>query len=152
MEINWSDLNAKVSKYFTVHECTFLPSWGIHHTPTDSEKEELVKLAKVMDDVREFLDRPVNVHVWIRPAEVNCPESPHHGQDYNALVGGAPRSAHKLGRGVDFDCGESCDVTRQKLLVVLARFNLCMEKNPGGPWVHLDNYPPRGVGGRYFQP
>ena len=51
--MDWTNPKTKISKYFTVHEATYLPSWKIYHTPSEAEKTEIVKLAQVMDIIRE---------------------------------------------------------------------------------------------------
>lgn len=149
--IDWNDPKSKVSKYFTVKECTFLPSWQVLHFPSDQEKENIIKHAKIMDDVREFLGNPINIHVWIRPI-LNNPNSQFHGQDYNNFIKGATNSAHKIGIACDFDCGENCDDTRTKLESKLEEFNLRMEKKPGSNWIHLDSSIVPISGNRYFVP
>jgi len=149
MTIDWTDPKAMVSKHFSVHECTWLPSWGIHHIPSDDEKANLIRQAQKMDQIRDFVGKPVNIHCWIRPGSVNCPGSQYHGQDYNAHVGGASHSAHKLGLATDWDCGEDCDTTRQTLLPELDNLDIRME-NHQGPWVHNDVMPPNP--NRYFIP
>lgn len=152
MSIDWTDPTAKISNHFTVREATWLPSWGCCHIPNDEEQANILKMASKMDQVRDLLGKPINVHVWIRPGAANCPGSLHDGEDYNAAIGGAAHSAHKVGSAVDWDCGENCDVTRATLETELDRFCLCMERKPGGNWVHLDDFPPRGATGRYFVP
>lgn len=150
--INWLDPKAKISKYFTVHEALWLPSWSVYHIPSDLEKASILKLAKAMDNVRELIDNSIVVHVWIRPLSLNSPGHPRHGQNYNAFVKGAPGSAHRYGKAVDWSSpGISCDELRSKILPKLAEFNLCMEDLPGSNWVHNDTFLPRKTG-RFFKP
>lgn len=170
--INWSDPNTKISKYFTVKEALTLPSWGIMHVPSEDEKKAIVETALAMDKVREFIGTPISVTVWIRPAKVNCPgfdpskikisatdpkktakEAALKALNYNAFIGGASSSSHILGKAVDWVSGaQSCDSLRAKLLPKLAEFSLCMEDAPGSNWVHNDTMPPRGNTGRFFKP
>lgn len=172
VEINWSDPKAKVSKYFTVKEVLFLPSWGCYHTPSEEEKANVLKMAEVMDKVREFVGKPIGVHCWMRPNKANCTVDPAKVQwssntttrkmqeaalavlDYNAFIGStAKRSPHISGKAVDWDCNENCDDTRTKLMSKLDEFNMCMEDVPGGNWIHLDIYEPAIHGGkRFFKP
>jgi hypothetical protein len=150
--IVWTDPKSRISKYFTVHEALWLPSWGIHHIPSEEEKANILATAQFVDQVREFLGKPVSIHCWIRPTSVNCPGSPHHGGNYNIAAGStATHSAHIVGRAVDFDCGENCDITRAKLEPKLIPWKLRMEKKPASPWVHLDNMPTQDAY-RYFIP
>jgi hypothetical protein len=141
--INWNDPKCKISKYFTVHEATFLPSWRIYHLPSDEEKVEIVKLAKIMDKLREKLNKPFIVHVWMRPKKVNCAASPRHGQDYNLFIGSkSTKSGHIFGQAVDFHVSgmsgvNGCNLVRQEIMPLLEPLNLRMEDIQGG-WVHID--------------
>lgn len=153
--VNWNDPNAKISKYFTVHEATFLPSWRIYHRPSDEEKKEILKLAKVMDTIRERFGKPIIVHCWIRPKTVNCPGHVRHGQDYNLFVGStSTKSGHIFGQAIDFhvsgyDGPSGCHEARQKILPWLEELSIRMEDIAGG-WVHVDTKP---VGyKRFFKP
>ena len=73
--IDWADPACRISNHFTVKEALYLPSWGVMHIPTESEKIEIVNLAIKMDKIREFVNCPINVHCWIRPI-LNNPQSP----------------------------------------------------------------------------
>jgi hypothetical protein len=122
------------------------------HIPSEEEKKNILLHAKNMDTVREFLGAPLRVHCWIRPI-LNCPQSEHNGQDYNALVGGGKISAHKIGLAVDYDAiGLNCDDVRAKLESKLEEFGLRMEINPGSGWVHNDSQQPLPGHKRYFNP
>lgn len=156
MNVDWSNPQSKISKYFTVHDATFLPSWGIYHTPNDSEKSNILKWAETMDKVRDFFQLPIIVHCWIRPEVVNCPGSDRHGKDYNHQVGGAKSSAHIKGIATDFhvstmNSSEDCLKAREKLVNAkkLEELNIRMEKRDG-PWLHLDSSPVKST--RYFTP
>jgi Peptidase M15 len=150
---NWADPKSLISKYFTVEEALFLPSFKCLHTPSLSEQDNIANLAITMDKVREYLGKPIKVHVWIRPTAVNCPSSTHNGEDYNARIGGAKHSAHISGRAVDWSVpGKSCDEVRNKLISKLQELGLRMEDLPGSSWVHLDTAPPGPSGHRFFVP
>jgi hypothetical protein len=170
-EIDWTNPKAKISKYFTVKEALYLPSWNIYHTPTEAEKNNILKTAKAMDRAREFLGMGITVTVWIRPSKVNCPEfdpktvvvsdkDPRRAAklkalnnlDYNAFVGGAKSSAHITGDAVDWVTKITADKARELLKPKLEEFELCMENLPGSNWVHTDTRPPRTSTGRFFKP
>ena len=152
--IDWSAPEAMISRHFSVHEALWLPTWRREADEEDGlderVKAELVRLAKIMDIVRDRIEVPIVVHCWFRP------------KAYNALVGGAQGSAHTCGgpwSAVDWSAalpscqsrGESCDKLRAMILPWLEEFGLRMENNgPGAPWVHLDTKPP--VATRYFKP
>jgi len=146
MDINWSDPKAKISKYFTVHEATFLPSWRIYHQPSEQEKKDIVEFAEAMDIVRKRIGKPIYVHVWIRPKKTNAPNSDKHGKDYNSFIGSkSTTSGHIFGKACDFHVSgylgpEKCAEIRQKILPYLEELNIRME-DINGAWIHLDNKP-----------
>jgi hypothetical protein len=149
-EVDWTNPESKVSKYFTVRECLWLPSWQVIHIPSEDEKANILKQAEKMDLIRVFLDAPIRIHCWIRPI-LNNPASPNHGKDYNAFVKGAKNSAHKIGLATDWDAhGISCDDARTKLEPKLEEWQIRMERMPGGNWVHNDSA--QVVVYRYFNP
>lgn len=123
--IDWDDSTCRISRYFTVGEACILQDIYEIYDPSLSERQNILQLASIMDSVRDYLDKPINVHSWIRPKE------------YNDYIGGAAHSRHLLGFAIDFDCGEDCDITRARLLPRLEDFRLRMEDR-GTSWVHLD--------------
>lgn len=147
-EVDWNDPHCKVSKYFTVKEALWLPSWNRMANASDglddNVKANLINIFIKMDIVREFLGKPIRVHCAYRP------------DAYNALVKGAKNSSHKAlddCAAVDWDCNEPCDDTRAKLLPKLEELRLRMEDNgPGAPWVHLDDRTPPPGHPFYFKP
>lgn len=149
MSIDWSNPKAKISKYFTVGEALYIPQWKCYHIPSEAEKATITNHAANMDKVREILGVSCIVHCWIRPSALNCPTSPHHGEDYNALCKGAKASRHIFGDATDYHpVGMTCDEARAKLEPKLEELKMRMEKAPGTNWVHNDSGPVISV--RYF--
>lgn len=154
-EIDWSDPEAKISKYFKVKEATYLPSWKMYHIPSKQEKKDIVEFAKKMDKIREIVGKSIIVHVWIRPKKVNNPDHKRHGQDYNVFIGSKSKtSGHITGIAVDFhvDGYKSpalCHEIRQKILPHLEELGLRME-DIKGPWIHIDSKPVKHK--RFFKP
>lgn len=73
-------------------------------------------------------------------------------KEYNALIGGAPGSAHVEGLACDFHVLRmGCDEIREIILPHLEEWQLRMEDLPGSGWIHLDIRDP-GDGNRYFKP
>jgi hypothetical protein len=151
--INWFDPAALISRHFSVHEALWLPKWGrlasAEDGLNDHVKEQLVRLADLMDEVRELLGVKVIVHCWYRPKR------------YNELTHGASGSAHQCEgdwAAIDFhvrfegcEVPASCSRARAALLPKLAEIGLRMENNgPDAVWIHLDTRPP--VHSRYFKP
>lgn len=153
--IDWSNPKSKISKHFTVHEATFLPSWRIYHTTSEDEKKEIVKLAEKMDIIRDRIGKSCIVHVWIRPKSVNCPGHERHGQDYNLFIGStSTRSGHIFGQAIDchfsgYSGPQGCEEARKLILPWLEELDIRMEDIDGG-WIHIDTKP---VGHkRFFKP
>jgi hypothetical protein len=148
--IDWTNPEAKISKFFTVKEACWLPSWSIMHIPSEEEKQNIIKQAAKMDLIRGFFGVSIRVHCWIRPI-LNNPNSEFNGKDYNALVKGAKNSAHKVGLATDYDVeGLNCDDVRAKLEPKLEQWQIRMEKMPGSDWIHNDCAPV--IAYRYFNP
>lgn len=144
MAIDWTNPSAKISQNFVVKEALWLPQWSRLANTTDGfnimVQDNLVDTFKVLDKIRILFGKPVSVHCAYRP------------QAYNILVGGAPRSAHILGKAIDFSIqGVNCDAVRANLLPKLKAFGLRMENNPGSNWVHIDTMP-TDEKFRYFKP
>jgi zinc D-Ala-D-Ala carboxypeptidase len=144
--IDWTNPTDKVSNHFSVHECLWLPTWNRMANESDglddNVKTNLITLCSKLDQLRDVLNKSINVHVTLRP------------EAYNQLIGGAPNSAHKYGKACDFDVeGMNCDDVRQYILdnKVLEILNLRMEQKPGSNWVHLGNDWQPGHN-RYFIP
>lgn len=143
--IDWTNPSCKISKYFTVKECLFLPQWNRLANESDGlndeVKENILSLAEKMDEIREFFNVSISVHCWLRPTE------------YNTLVKGAKSSCHLTGKAIDFHVKRlDCDETRQKILDegLLDSLELRMEDLPGSSWVHLDIGFPKP--NRFFKP
>lgn len=157
-KIDWSNPEAKISKYFTVKEAILLRNWDRLADETDGLNEkiknELIRIFReTMDPIRELLGRPVFIKSAYRPKK------------YNVSIGGATRSAHMADRGyaaVDFwtDAdgdgeltGQDCDAIKEILMPLLEKMNIRMEDNgKGARWVHVDNKPVAPGGNRFFLP
>jgi len=145
--IDWTDGAQMVSKYFTVHNMIYLPTWKRLANEADGLNEEikenLIKLGQKMDTVREYFSKPINVHVTYRPLE------------YNKAIGGALHSAHSDGMAMDWDLmGMTCDEVREKLVTdkCLDTWAMRCEDAPKTNWVHLDYRELKPGGHRFFIP
>lgn len=134
MSINWDNPDDKVSNHFSVRETLYLPIWNRMANESDglddTVKANLITLCGKLDQLRDVLAMPINVHVTYRPSA------------YNALIKGAPNSYHVQGLAMDFNVvGQDCEDTRQYILSnkVLELLNMRMEDNgTSAPWIHLD--------------
>lgn len=148
-ELDWSKDELKISKYFTVKEAIYLPTWkrlaNKEDGLNDTIKENSLRLFKQMDVVREHFGKPIRAHVAYRPVE------------YNKAIGGAQHSAHSEGMAFDFDIiGMSCDDVRKELTKdnnkLLEEWKMRCEDMPGSTWVHLDIRELAPEGHRFFKP
>ena len=153
--VDWNNPAGRISKDFTVHEALWLNSWRVYHTPSEEEKENIVRMAAALQKVRDQLKRPIIVHCWIRPLKANCPGSQYHRKNYNKFVGStATTSAHIDGRAVDyhvsgFSGDTGCQTVRNTLVPMLEEYGLRME-NKVGAWIHNDIAPVKV--NRFFVP
>ena len=149
--IDWTNPDCQISSNFKVKDALWLPTWSRLANEsdglTDAIKENLIHLCAKMEGIRAFLgNRPIFVHCMFRPTA------------YNAIIGGAPHSAHLTGQAIDFHIdklsdNKGCDSIRALLVPKLAEFNIRMEDvsdKTNRNWVHIDEIEPRG--NRYFKP
>jgi zinc D-Ala-D-Ala carboxypeptidase len=152
MNVDWKDPKSKISKHFFVREALWLPAWEVFHVPSEQEKAEILKTAEKMDLVREYLERPLIIHCWIRPKVANIPNSKWDKKNYNSFVGGAPGSAHPEGKAADFNpVSMTCGEARSLLLHKLKEFDIRLE-NTEGNWLHIDTRQPLPMKSRFFRP
>lgn len=133
--IDWTNGADKISKYFTVRDCLYLPRWNrlatIEDGLDDEIKANLVLLCNRDDKMRDFLKSGIVTHCCYRPPV------------YNEEVGGAPNSYHTKGFARDWHIAglgtsAGCDNARLKLIPKLEEFQMRMEDGTGMNWVHTD--------------
>lgn len=82
-EVNWSDWNAPVSKYFNVGEVALRDRERI---PTQTQiKQNVIAIAREMDAIRDWWGGPMAVTSWYRPWAVNTrigSRAPNHPGGY----------------------------------------------------------------------
>lgn len=131
------------NKHFKWSEALYLKQLNIYHSPTQEEVDNIIETCLKLDKVREFIAKPFNIHCWIRPNHVHDESGKHEGFDYNALVKGATKSQHIIGKAVDFDItGLNQDQSMKIIVPKLVFFQMSSEDNTitnGRLWVHLDN-------------
>ena len=135
--------------HFKWKEVLLLPSWGVYHTPSDTEVQNIISLVTKLDVLHDYFNKPFNVHCCIRPSSVNCPGSQYHGQNYNAHVGGATHSTHIVGLAMDFDiAGLTVDAVMVQAKAQLKNWQLSWEANgsaAGRNWCHAQNQQVDGI-------
>ena len=143
-EIDWTDGKSMVSKHFSVKEAITLHSWDRLANEADGLTEEvklqIVKLCKIMDEVRDAIGVPMSVHCIFRSVQYN-----------REVLKSLPNDVHAKGEAIDFDCNSKLTIeqTKEKIRPLMEKLEIRME---GGTatWIHLDT---RAVGpsGREFK-
>jgi hypothetical protein len=143
MEIDWTDATCQITPHFTVGDAITLHTWGRLATAddglTDDLCDQLVLLCQALEQVRDILGCPMNVHCMLRTVAYNT----------QVLKLKNPNDVHALGMACDFDCGSalSIDQIHALLLPKLEELGIRMEQNTP-TWCHVDIHP---VGiARYF--
>lgn len=145
-QLDWTDLDAKISKYFTVKEAIWLRSWNELGEPKEITKQNILDLAVKMDKLREAFNKPLRVTSWYRPLS------------YNAHIGGSKASKHISGKAVDIHdtngelavwCVSNLGILKEiGLYIEDPRYTIIPNK---GKWVHFQSVPPKS-GSRIFIP
>jgi putative chitinase len=110
--------------------------------PTPEQYRNLIKLAQVMDFVRNRIGKPLRVTSALRPPR------------YNELIKGSPTSAHCEGRACDFQpVTMAIDEARFLLESQLEHLDIRMEDASVSPtWIHIDTRKPLPGHSRIFKP
>lgn len=152
LDLTRIDPAAMISKHFSFREALYLHTWGRMAGPADGLTHDVLAriawfLRTQMDEVRDWLGAPINVHCCWRPKLYNqdprIKGSTH--STHMALVDyrGKPLFPEEMIAAMDFDVeGFKCDDIRTKLFPQLEIWGLRMEDRPGSDWVHLDSSPP----------
>jgi hypothetical protein len=129
--------------HFKRREILFLPRWRIYGIPRHSEiVENLCQVTFALDKIRKKFGKSISVTSGYRP------------EVYNALIGGAERSAHMDGMAIDFIVdGMDSDKVRALLRPCLKDLGIRME-NLDTIHVHIDTRcePETDNDPRYFKP
>jgi hypothetical protein len=138
MQINLDDF-IPGSVHFRWKEAIYCKEWRVCVFPSDDQVKEIIKVASIMDSIRNSFGKPVVIHSWLRPPV------------YNKLINGAPQSWHMKGGAVDFSITTlNCDEVRASLVKLLDHLNIRMERLDGSNWIHIDTRPIPYDGNRYF--
>jgi len=91
----------------------------------------------VIDRLREALNRPITVNNWKSGGKFSL-----RGFRPKNCKTGAPKSAHKLGKGLDFDVkGMTAQQVRDYIISHQNMFPEITRMEAGTSWVHLDCVP-----------
>jgi hypothetical protein len=142
---NWLDVDSQVTAHFSVRDCIYLHLWNRLAKAEDGLSNDMLRsitaTCLVMEQVREFLGCPMNVHSFYRsPA-------------YNAAIGAPAHDVHAQGLAIDLDLlpHMTTDDAKEKLQPVLEKFHIRMEDNgKNSSWIHLDCAPL--IYKRFFKP
>lgn len=143
-DIDWTNGACKVSNHFTVAEAITLHSWNRLANEsdglTDQVKAEIVKLCSIMDQIRDLIGCPMNVHCIFRSVQYN-----------QEVLHSLPKDVHSMGMAIDWDANShyTIEQAKEKIRPVLEQFGLRLE---GGTttWIHNDTHA-LGPSGREFK-
>ena len=143
MSIDWTNPNDKVTQHFTVKDCLWLHNWNRLATEVDgADYNKLLILCNKLEEVRNILQAPMNVHCMFRSTKYNLEQNilPPTGMD-----------VHAMNIACDFDCNNTYSIqeVKDKLQPVLEQLGIRMEFGTTS-WVHVDLRTP-GPSGRYFK-
>ena len=79
-----------------------LADYGINQTGTLPLSDEAILHAAMLEEFRQWLERPMNVHAWYRTAK------------YNKKIGGVATSSHL--RGVATDWSTNVDIDKERFI------------------------------------
>jgi hypothetical protein len=141
---DWTSPTDQVTDHFTVNDCLILHEWNRLATETDgADFDKLTTLCQTLEQVRQLLGCPMNVHCMFRSTAYNLAQNilPPTGLD-----------VHAMNLAVDFDCGHvlSIQEVKDKLEPELDDLGIRMERGTT-TWVHVDLHAV-GPSGRYFTP
>lgn len=130
-----------MAKYFKVAEMLKSETAEknkIQNIPSAEVKQNIEKLLRVLDSLREFYGKPIRITSGFRCAELN------------KLVGGSPTSAHVIGYAADLQpIGDTFENFKAEVLRWLdtsgVGFDQCIiEKSKSAQWVHFGLYNRKG--------
>lgn len=131
---------------FKWSELLFLPKWDIFCYPSIEQAENLMHICQKLQIIRDMLSKPISITSALRPSNYNAWSDPYG-------VGGAKKSAHTLGKAIDFIViGMSSNDARAWLIPDLEKLEIRVENLPNSSWVHIDASDVGPSGNRYFLP
>jgi uncharacterized protein YcbK (DUF882 family) len=148
--MDWTNASNQVTDHFTVGEMITLHAYNRLANESDglneSMQNQLISLCQILEQVRDLLAVPMNVHCGFRSQGYNQDQGIKPVADVHSGAGNDSCAA------IDFDCNPHLTIqeVKDKLEPVLEQLNLRMEKGTSA-WIHLDTRAP-GPSGRYFTP
>lgn len=139
--IAWANELCDVTGHFTVKDALMLHSWNRLGTEQDgADFGKLITLCEKMEQIRDILGCPINVHCMFR------------SQDYNNAQNIKPAAdVHSMSLACDFDCNGHLSIQeiKDRLEPLLEDLKIRMEYGTT-TWVHIDLHEV-GPSGRYFK-
>src|SRR5208282_3589635 len=128
--IDWTDRQCQVSTHFTVGDCLTLHAWN---RLADIDKDgvilhRLVALCQKLEEIRDILKCPMNVHSIFRSVAYNESQNIHPNAD-----------VHSMSIACDFDCEPIMTIEQVKNMLrpSLESLQIRMEKGTM-TWIHVD--------------
>jgi hypothetical protein len=117
----------KLTPNFTLEELTHSETavrLGLDNTPNEDVKANLVRLARMLEDVRKVLGRPIMVN------------SAYRSQEVNKAIGSKPTSQHCIGCAADIKVpGLTPDNIVKEILKTNIEFDQLIREFDS--WVHI---------------
>ena len=118
----------RLTPHFTLEELCFSQEAvrnGIDNTPSREVTANLLRLAKMLEKVRQLLKKPIHI------------SSGYRSPILNARIGGSKTSAHLDGRAADFICPEFGTPYLVAKRISTARLGFDQMIHEYGRWVHI---------------
>jgi hypothetical protein len=141
--IDWTNPKAQITAHFTVEDACMLHSWNRLANESDGlndlMKNLLIATCQKMEQVRDLLGCPIDVHCIYRSEGYNTSQNIKPAKD-----------VHSMGLACDFDCGPHLTIeqVKAKLEPQLAQTGIRLERGTT-TWIHVDTHAV-GPSGRYF--
>jgi Peptidase M15 len=129
--MDWTNPKDHVTPHFTVADACLLHAFNRLGTPTDGmDPAKLIVLCQKMEEIRELLGYPINVHCMFRSPE------------YNLKIGAPAHDPHSTNAACDFDCNPHLTIAQVQGILEpkLEALGIRMERNTA-TWCHIDLWP-----------
>lgn len=143
-EIDWTKVTCQITAHVSVGEAITLHAWNrlanADDGLTDQIKANIVKTCQMMEEIRNIVGCPINIHCMFRSEQYN-----------KEVVKAIPNDVHAQGEAADWDALPTLTIeqAKEKIRPHLEKLNIRLEG--GTPtWLHND-WHAVGPSGREFK-